>query len=368
VPYLPVSVECVTDVPEVHYFDMTRLGSYMAVPLVYSSYYQPDAYADAKQFEQEKKEALKAAEETGGEAAAAEAEQPPEAAEEVPEKQMVLRGTPVKLVLCLDTLGTNTAIQTSKIPDLLELCKACAKCKERTESQQVDTQVLYVLEEEERQAQGDEAAKSALVAQCRSEVEAAAELQEAQEQEEQAAEEPEQKELVQEKYKYLRARQAFVQLKALVLELLSWVVVPPEVLNVIAATAFMYGYPKDKIYPKRKTMLKWDTLKTLLNDELFTTVQEANICAERTKLQPEQKLASIKEMATPAEYDEEKARALAPAFEVLYTLIQAACAYRAKDLAVRKAEYAKRKEAAAAAEEAFTETALEDLDDDFAES
>ena len=44
-PYYPVYVECVTDIPEVHYYDLTRLGSYLAVPLVYTSYYTADALA-----------------------------------------------------------------------------------------------------------------------------------------------------------------------------------------------------------------------------------------------------------------------------------------------------------------------------------
>ena len=43
-----------------HYFDMTRLGAFLAIPLVYQSYYNGDAYADAKSYEEEKKaEALR---------------------------------------------------------------------------------------------------------------------------------------------------------------------------------------------------------------------------------------------------------------------------------------------------------------------
>jgi len=41
--YLPVYVECVTDCPEIVYFDMTRLGSFLASPIVYSSYYSDAA-------------------------------------------------------------------------------------------------------------------------------------------------------------------------------------------------------------------------------------------------------------------------------------------------------------------------------------
>jgi len=52
--YFPVAIPCVTDVKEVHYFDLTRLGSYLAVPLVYTSYYTAEALAGAKTYEEEK--------------------------------------------------------------------------------------------------------------------------------------------------------------------------------------------------------------------------------------------------------------------------------------------------------------------------
>ena len=41
--YLPVYVPCVTDCPEMVYFEMTRLGSFMACPIVYNSYYADNA-------------------------------------------------------------------------------------------------------------------------------------------------------------------------------------------------------------------------------------------------------------------------------------------------------------------------------------
>ena len=54
-PYYPVLVNCVTDEKAVHYFEVTRLGAYLAIPMVFPSYCTSDAYADAKQFQEEKK-------------------------------------------------------------------------------------------------------------------------------------------------------------------------------------------------------------------------------------------------------------------------------------------------------------------------
>ena len=47
---------------------------------------------------------------------------------------MTLTGKTVKLVLCVDTLGTNVAIDQAKIVPVLELCNAAGKCKEASET------------------------------------------------------------------------------------------------------------------------------------------------------------------------------------------------------------------------------------------
>lgn len=378
-PFLPVAVECVTDAPEVHYFDMTRLGAYVAVPLLYTSYYTPEALADATQFEEERKAAEKAAEEAAAAAAeaaesaaaagedgeeAAEGEEEKEAGEAPKEKVLVLRGSPVRLLLCLDTLGANSPINEASIPELMELCKLTAQCRERTETKQVMAQALAIMEEQRLQASEEDDSKKDLVAKCRADVEA--ELKEARVQEEQEAED-EQKELVKEKYKYLKEQKAFLRLKDLMQGLADWVVFPPEALSVLAALAFMYGFTKEQVYPKRKASLRWPPLRALLmGTELWSAVEGADLCAARKGLSQEQKLASIKELASPADFDAEKAAQFAPALELAQGLIQAAVAYRSKHLEVLKAEYAKRKEAAGE-EEPFTEPAPEDLDDDCVE-
>jgi len=73
-------------------------------------------------------------------------------------------------------------------------------------------------------------------------------------------------------------------------------------------------------------------------------------------------LASIKALAVLDEAVETKARDTSLGFEILFTLLSAACNYRSADLEVRKNEYMKQKEEAG---DAFSEPPLENMDDDF---
>jgi len=362
-PYYPVSIECVTDVAGVHYFDMTRLGGFLAIPLVYTSYYTGDAYSDAKAFEDEKKEdARRRAEEEAARQAAIEAgEEPPEpaepeAAEAVEEKKMVLRGTEVKMVLCLDTLGTNTAIEESKAMKILELVKAFTQCKSQTEFNQIDEQVLTVIDDETRAAQEERI----------TEVEASVEEALREELEAEAPEVPDERKVVHEKkVAFLHALRIAEGLADIITGLQSWVFMTPEVLNVLAAAALLAGYPKDELYPRRKTSLAWEKLKFVVQKpkEVLRRLGEAQFEGAKKGLNPEQKHAFIQQMASPAEMDAEKAKEVAPAFMLLFNLVQAGCAYRAADLEVRRAEWEKQKEEAG---EEFGGPPLEELDDDFA--
>jgi hypothetical protein len=376
-PYLPVSIPCVTDVPEVHYFDMTRLGAYLAVPLVYPSYYTEGARAEAKEFEKKKKEDQKAREEeAAAKAAAAEAGTEPAEGEAAPaepveEKPMELKGTDVKMVLCMDTLGTNTAIEESKIVDLIELCKACSACKAQTELSFVDQQALMEINEELR-AEIDEKIAAARAEPLMDEEKMAAATQAAEEKEAELEDELKEpfKALNEKKMAYLKAVKVAVGLQDLILSLLSWVVVPPEFLNVIAAIALMYGASKEELYPKRKAALQWDKLKTVLSPKLFTMIESADVAGERKGLTPEQKLKKVKEMGLPASLDEEAAKAIWPSFELLFSLLKAAVEYREQYLEYKKAEVEKMKTAKEAAGEEYQGPEipeLETLDDDFVE-
>jgi len=126
----------------------------------------------------------------------------------------------------------------------------------------------------------------------------------------------------------------------------------------------MCGYSNDKIYPKRKSSLKWEKLNTILDDNLFDTIEKMGVDGERKNLTRQQKLSFYKPLAFPADYDAEKAKVASPAFELLLIFIQAACDYRSADVAFRKSEYEKEKAAAAEAGETFSKPPLTEIDDD----
>jgi len=259
-------------------------------------------------------------------------------------------------VLCLDSLGTNKAFEEPKIVQALELCKAFGACKARTEMAKVDAQALVVIDE----LKTEEVAEA--IAQARTAAEEA--LKEAADKEEAEAEE-EKKEAVQKKYAFLRARDVLVAQKALIMDLKSWVVASPEMMSSFAAAMLILGYKKEDVYPKRKSVLQWKKLESLLDDALFSKIEAADVGGERTGLTAEQKISNVKSLAFPtAEWNEEAAKAVSPALELLVIFVQSAVNYRLADLEYRKAAYNKAKEEEG---EAFAGPPLEALDDDFVE-
>lgn len=383
----PVLLNCVTDVENILYFDMTRLGAYLAVPLVYSSYHTPEALEDAKKFEEEKAaEAIKrqeAAEEAARLAAEAaeKGEAPPDAEEgatpaepePVVEKEMVLRGVPVQYVLCMDTLGTNDKFDESKIMPLVELCTAAGVCKSNTEKRQVDLQALESLDLTVREEM------SAEILAKRDEYKA--EVQEEWDNEkttklaELALEDEPKVEfetMLTKKYDFIKARKAVLEFKEQIFQLKSWVVVPEVVINAVAACAFLYATDKKAVYPRRKSVLKWEKLKTVIDDTLFHIVANIDVAGERLNLAPEHKLNFVEKLLWPGEagqgeYDVEKMTELSPFFEVFLAFITAATVYRRADVAWRKGQIEREMKAKAEADppEAYTGTPLEGTDDDF---
>lgn len=377
-PYYPVLVNCVTDEKAVHYFEITRLGAYLAIPLVFPSYCTNDAYADAKQFQEEKKaEALKLAEEDAARAANAEAGELPEGGEAPPaaeaaegeapvdEKQMVLRGTDVKMVLCLDTLGSNTCFDEANIMKVLELAKACGQCRSQTEIKQVGEQVRTVMDDELRAQHEQQIADAASAVDER-----LAEQIEAEE-----AECPEErKDVLQKKHAFCKAAEIAKDLQELISALSDWVVATPELMSVISAAAFMAGFTRDDIYPRRKTVLEWAKLKTFIAKPLdvIGRLEKVEYEGPRKGLAPDQKQSFFRSLATPivneVAMDADRAKEISPAFMLIFNLVHAALTYRAADLEIRKAEFTTQKEEAIArldSPEEYDGPKLEDLDDDF---
>jgi len=373
--YLPVSVPCVTDVPTMHFFEMPRLGAYLACPLVYPTYYTQDAFAEAKKFEEEKAADLKAAEERAAERQAQIDEarekgtEEPTFEEEAPkeEKVMTLPGATLKMVLCMDTLGTNTLFDESKYESMMQLCDACVECKSRTEIAEVDKQALYAIGVDRRKAAEDlesglpslrEDAKTALQQQQDDEMKEVADG---------GGDGDAKKEVCYKKFAHLQAKMVVDYYKA---HISGWVnmcfTAQPEVLNILAAIAFLIGYTKAEVYPPRKTMLKWDRMKSLISDDFFAKLEASSIGIGRKGLPSEQKLSHIQTLL-PADFSEEKAREIDPSFEVLWTFLSTAVDYRSSALKQAKVEYDERKKEAESQDPpaAFDEPELTTIDDDF---
>lgn len=368
--YLPVYIECVTDCPKMKYFDMTRLGSYLAVPIVYTSYYSHEALEQAKAYKNTEaariklEEDYKAKVESGEELA--EGEVPPNTE---PEK-LQLTGKDVKMVLCLDTLGTNVAFEPKIIPDLQMLCDAAAACKTRAEEKQVVDQASYQLEYCDKgveiivnkegtgteppkyetmqnlynQAATDakdkmndqfEKEKSELDGLTAGEDEYLKNVEEA------LGGKPlfeAKSELLEKKYNFLKARDVVSAMKEQILELKQWVVVPDEVNKIIAAAALLVRLKKEAVYMRKRDGLFWEKLKELLTPVFIDSIDKTDVAGVRKDLQQEQKMLWIKPLAFPGEYDETKAAELAPAFQALFVYVRAAYDYRLADVKYRKAE------------------------------
>lgn len=178
--------------------------------------------------------------------------------------------------------------------------------------------------------------------------------------------------MIEKKYAYLAALNVLLELKDLITDMRCWVVAPAdiakELMNLIAAMGFFFGFPKTSIYPHRKSELKWESLTLLLGPDLFSKMQEMDIEAVRKDLPQEQKLPSIKALI---EIDEEKAKAFTevfPAFNVMLTFMKSVIDYRLAYVEFKRSEYNARKAKAEEAGEPFSEPALNvELGDDFDE-
>jgi len=379
--YLPVSVPCVTDQALVHYFEMPRLGAYLATPLVYPSYYTQEAFGEAQKFESEKADSAKAqkAKMEEQEAAIREAEEkgaeaPTFEEEEVqPEKVMELPGTTTKMVLCMDTLGTNTLFDEAKFAKVMELCDACAACKARSEVREIDDQALFSINVERRELADD---PESGLPKMREDVKATLQVQQDDEMKEIAERglEGDLKATVEEvcakKYAYLLAKQIVDDYKDSIKAYAKvCFTVQPEVLNIVAAIAFLAGYTKAEVYPARKTMLKWSKMKTFFDndkgaDQLFGRIEAISLEVGRKGLEAEQKLAAIQALV-PADFNEEKAKEIDPAIEVFWTFLSTALEYRLSALKQAQVEFDERKKKAEEEEQTFDEPELTTLDDDF---
>merc|ERR1719409_1215225 len=93
-------------------------------------------------------------------------------------------------------------------------------------------------------------------------------------------------------------------------------------------------------------MLKWANMKSLLQgDTFYTKIEKCDLEIGRKGLTNEQKLVNIQSLVPP-EFNEEKAKEIDPAFEVLWTFLTTALDYRTTNLKQAQADYDAKKKAA----------------------
>jgi len=153
----------------------------------------------------------------------------------------------------------------------------------------------------------------------------------------------------------------FAGFKDVFLNLKTWVVPSPEMVNLVAATAFFFGFKKVQLYPKRKQTIDWQVLLQVLDAGFLKTIAESDPVAPRKGLEPEQLLLAVKAMKGPA-FDTQKCQDYSPALELLHSVLDTALEYRTAYLQLRKANYEMQKQTEG---EEFSQPPLEEDDDDF---
>jgi hypothetical protein len=285
---------------------------------------------------------------------------------------MELTGSPVRMVLCLDTLGANKLFSESAFADLMALCDACAECKARTETKQVDEQALFSIAQS--QITPDEEGQTPL-----SRVRAEVDLEVSKSMEDEmkaigdACHEPDMKkaleENIQKKFNFMKAQTVVGLCRDQIMKFVQTsFTVPQEVLNVFAAIAFLIGCTKEEVYPPRKNVMKWWRMQNMFEgakvDNFFTKAEACTLAVGKKNLTAEQKLTFIQSLM-PADYTSEKAAAIDPYFDVLWIFLTAALEHRTAELKQAQGDFEARKKEAEAAEQTFDEPELATIDDDF---
>jgi len=290
------------------------------------------------------------------------------------------------MVIAMDTLGTNTAMDTAKIPEIQSLCDAIGRCKTRSEEKQVDDQAIFMLDTAKKES--FDGAYMQFLTEAKEKHQDVFEKDKTELAELLAGEDQAQFQILEEvlgkslgeakgdlfekKFTFLKARDVVVNMKDNIMELTTWVVVGHEMKSIIAACALLLGFKKDSVYMKKKDGLFWEKLVELLSPALFETLDKVDVAGVRKDLQVEQTLAFIKPLAYPGEFSEQNADELSPAFKALFMYVRAAFEYRYADVKFRKAEMeAKEKAAAEGGEEGAPSAPAEidpaEIDDDFAD-
>lgn len=356
----------VTDHAQVHYFDLTRLGSYLAVPLIYNTYYHEDALVAALDHEKNTAEVVAANE-------AAKATPTEDGSDPVLQELPVLAlpGKPVKMVICLDTLchannGDTKMDEATAVPAVFGLCDAAAAGKTKCEEIEILNQAKTLLLEDKKAEMLDTYNKATEAEEASRQSNSVAAIGELPE------DAPnELKELVDLEHKYLKARNVFLAMAGYVTDMAGYVLVDKEVMASLAACALLVGRPKEQVFIRNKNpvngvrSMAWTQVKKQVNQDLFDKAKGFEPKGPRKGLDTTQKVEFVKGLA-PGDMDEAKAleTRAGPAFAALLLYVQTALAYRAADVAMRKEEHSK-KLRAAEDEGGEMPPPLGDIDDDF---
>lgn len=374
----------VTDEAKMHYFDLTRLGSYLAVPLIYNTYYHEEALDAAILHEKEtaritlenedKKAEFEAAAAGGGDPG--EGEEGGPQLQELPVKN--LPGKPVKMVLCLDTLShANSGDQ--KMEDLAgngppkdamfvlvdAVAAARTRCEENSLSGQAKTLLL-----ETRTKEMDEIYQNTMKSEedTRASNTSNAILELGEE-----ASDPD-KAIVENEHKFIMARNVFNAMAGYISEMGGYVVVEKEVVATFAALLLLIGRSKSQIFIRNKDptglvkSISWAQLQKQVNQDMFDKVKGLNPTGPKKGLEAAQKVEFLKGLVPDIDVDKAGETKSGPAFQALLLFVKAALDYRSCDVANRKEEHLKKlREAEDTGGEAAVKAlpTLESIDEDF---
>jgi hypothetical protein len=299
--YLPVHCTDVMDVDaqDVAQYSVTRLGSILAVPIVYENCLKQPSLEYALGFLQEKATALDEANKAMVEFAATEVpegEEPPEAPKTVAEVAEETVPTPLPVeekvfsALCIDTLGLESKISAEQAKMLEAAANAIAKYRHRFDTYAVWQQAAAVRSEateEKAAATAEYTAAAAAVAAKIDEAIAAIEAGDRREDE---------LEVERLKLRYEAYKELLGEKKEAVLSLKDLAVVNTAAAPIWAAAALFAGMPPTTVLTQGTGTPVWERIKQNI-PSILEAVTAAEPTGPRTGMAPRNKLDFYKPLS-----------------------------------------------------------------------
>lgn len=321
-----------------HFYELTRLGSMLALPMVFPDLVTEAALTEARKFlldkakkEQEDEEKRKAAQEAV-DAGTEGAELLPEPEPIEPTDATIPKTSEVKIALCLDTLcmaGDGEKVVDQKHIDALDgLCKAVAECKARYDHFGVWQQAAAWKDED---PEPFKAAKQTAVGNAEAAVTAAKASEDLQDAKEQDIA------LVEAEHRFAAYKELLEQFKDDIFALKNLPIVPDAACTAVCAAALFSGIPADVVSSRATKLPVWEKCRQAL-PTIVEKVVECKPTGERTGLEPSQRLVFVQEMVAklPTEDAAAAPEAATPvALQCLYLWLQAAVDLRDKDVKIR---------------------------------